>query len=78
MPSYSISFDQVQHFSLLCVPCHGTLKKDEGCYTAVELRSGNGPVSLWEFPGVNGELRRETGNQTIVRISSLKSHVPVL
>lgn len=34
--------------------------RDVGCYTAVELHSGNGPVSLREFPGVNVELRRET------------------
>lgn len=46
--------------------------------TAVGFRSGSGPVSLREFLGVNGELRREKGDQTVVRISSLKSHVAVL
>lgn len=49
-----------------------------GCYTAVELHSGNGPVSLWEFPRANGELRKGKGNQTVARIPSLKSDGPVL
>lgn len=78
LPSCSISFDQVQYFSLLRVPSRGTLKKHVDYYAAVELHSGSGPMSFGAFPGSNGELRREKGNQTSVRISSVKSHVPVL
>lgn len=64
-----------RYSTFLCVPSRRTLKKDLASYTAIELHSGNGPVSLWKFPGVNGELRRKEG--IIVRISFLKSDMSV-